>query len=31
MQDISFLELPSPCHAFFEQTVLEGEIGNAFL
>jgi len=30
MPFISFLEPPSPCHAFFEQTVLKGQVGNAF-
>ena len=30
MQGISFRELPSPCHAFFEQTVFKGQISDAF-
>ena len=31
MQGISFLVSPSPDHAFFEQSVFQGEIGNEFL
>ena len=29
--ETSFLDLPSPCHTFFKQSVFKGEIGYAFL
>jgi hypothetical protein len=31
MRDISFLVAPIPDHAFFEQAVLQGQVGNRLL